>query len=70
MYESDKSLRELLAEARAIRLATEQGAINYDEAKERVKATLEKVNVVGERIAKKYGRKHRKITFENLGRNF
>lgn len=70
MYGTDKSLRELLAEARAIRLSTEQGAINYDEAKERVKATLEKVNVVGERIAKKYGRKYRKITFENLGRNF
>lgn len=70
MHNTDKDLRTLLATARAIRFAAEQGAISYEEAKKRVEETLEKVNSVGERIARKYGRKHRRITFENLGRNF
>ncbi len=67
MQNTSKKLDELLAEARAIRFAMEHKALSYKEAKKRVELILEKVNEAGERIAKKYGVKHRRITFKNLG---
>lgn len=70
MHATEKNLNELLAEAKAIRFAMENKALSYKEAKKRVKLILEKVNEAGKRIAKKYGVKHRKITFENLGTHF
>lgn len=70
MREEKSELYELLAEARAIHFAMRCKAISYEEAKRRVESILTKLNIAGERIAKKYGRKHRKITFENLGTNF
>lgn len=69
MDDINKDLRELLAEARAIHLAASHNAISYEEAKKRVEATLKRLNEEGERIAKKFGVKHRKITFQNLGVN-
>ena len=66
----NKELHDLFAEARAIRLALEHKSISYDEAQQRVKPLLSKLNMVGASIAKKYGVKYKKITFENLGRNF
>ncbi len=70
MYATDKTLTELLAEARAIRFALECKTISYTEAKNRVKPLLEKLNKAGIRIAKKYGVKYKKVTFQNLGSNF
>lgn len=64
--EVDKQATELLAEARAIRFAVKNGAITYESAKERVKPLLEKVNKVGAFIARKYKRKYRRITFQEL----
>lgn len=69
MNEINKDLRELLAEARAIHLAASYNAISYEEAKKRVEATLKRLNEEGERIAKEFGVKHKKITFQNLGVN-
>lgn len=67
MLHINKELHELLAEARAIRFALEHNAISYDGATKRVKPLLDKLNAAGASIAKKYGMKYRKITFENLG---
>lgn len=61
--------KEHLAEARSIHLAMSMGAITYNEAKRLTKPLLEKVNLVAMTIAKKYGIKPAKITFQDLGRN-
>ncbi len=70
MQEDINELNKLLAEARAIHLAMRCNAISYEDAKKRVESNLAKLNIAGQLIAKKYGRKHRRITFENLGSNF
>jgi len=70
MQNTSKKLDELLAEARAIRFAMEHKALSYMDAKKRVELILERLNEAGKCIAKKYGVKHRKITFKNLGTNF
>ena len=62
----NQRLDEILAEARAIKFAMKHGALPYSEAKERVTPILEKVNAVGKDIAKKYGRTHRIIRFNDL----
>jgi type IV secretory pathway TrbF-like protein len=64
--EVDKQASELLAKARAIRFALQGGAITYESAKKRVKPLLVKVNKVGLKIAKKYGRGYKKIRFTDL----
>ena len=64
--EANKQASELLAEARAIRFALQNGAITYDSAKKRIEPLLKKVNEVGAYISTKYGRKYRKITFQDL----
>lgn len=65
----NKELHDLLAEARAIRLAMVHGAISYEDAKKRINYSLEKLNIAGANIAKKYGVKYKKITFQTLGKN-
>lgn len=65
----DNKLTEILAEARAIHFAMRHKTITYDEAKKRVEPLLEKLNKAGAIIARKYGIKYRKITFQNLGEN-
>jgi len=59
-------LDEILAEARAIKFAMKHGALSYPQAKERVKPLLEKVNLVGKEISKRYRRKFKPITFTDL----
>lgn len=65
----NKELHDLLAEARAIRIALLHGAISYEDAKKRINYSLEKLNIAGANIAKKYGVKYKKITFQTLGEN-
>ena len=65
--EVDKQASELLVEARAIRFALQNGVLTYELAKERVQPLLKKVNKVGAYISRKYGRKFKKITFQDLG---
>lgn len=67
MQDVNKELHSLLAEARALHYCVRHNVISYEEGKKRAESALEKLNAAGERIAKKYGRKHRKITFRNLG---
>jgi hypothetical protein len=61
--------KEHLAEARSIHLAMRNGAISYNGAKRLTKPLLEEANLVAMTIAKKYGIKPVKITFQDLGRN-
>ena len=65
----NRELHDLLAEARAIRFALVHGAISYEDAKQRINSSLEKLNIVGAGIAKKYGVKYKKITFQTIGKN-
>jgi hypothetical protein len=57
---------DLLAQAKALRFAARHQAITYQDAKSRAEAILQEVNQIGERIAKKYGRRYRKIRFSDL----
>ena len=61
--------KEHMAEARTIHLAMRNGAIPYMDAKRLTKPLLDEVNKVALRIAKKYGIRHKEITFQDLGRN-
>lgn len=60
------NLDSMLAEARAIRLALIHGAISYSDAKKKVEPLLKKANRLNKEIAKKYGRKYRRINFTDL----
>lgn len=62
----NKELHDILAQSKAIRLALEHRAISYEEAQQRVKPLLEKLNAAGAKIAKKYGMKYKKITLRSL----
>ena len=55
-----------LAQARAIRFAAAHGGLTYEEAKTKAEALLKVVNEAGKEIAKRYGRKYRKIRFSDL----
>jgi hypothetical protein len=62
----NQRLDEVLATARGIKFAMKNGALSYEEAKERVRPLLAKVNEVCKLIAKKYGRKYIEIRFADL----
>ena len=64
--EADKQATEVLAEIRAIKFAAQNGAISYKSAKRKIGPLLKKVNKVSAFISRKYGMKHKKITFQNL----
>lgn len=51
-----------------IRKAYLRGEVPYDTAKEEVETLLVKMNEAGEKIAKKYGRKFTKFTFQYVFR--
>lgn len=55
-----------LAKAKALKYAVAHKAISYEEAKIKAEALLQKVNEAGQKIAKKFGRKHRRIRFSDL----
>lgn len=65
----NNNLRNLLAEARAIHFAMRNGAITYEEAKNRVQPILRRLNDHVGLIAKQYKTKPRYIRFQDLGRN-
>ena len=66
----NESLREMLAEARAIYYAMTHGAITYQQAKLQTMPILDRINTSITLIAKKYKVKPKYITFYHLGRNF
>jgi len=63
---SAQKLDDVLAQAKALRFAAANKAIGYQEAKVRAEELLNIVNAAGEKIAKKFGRRHRKIRFSDL----
>lgn len=69
MDDGNKNLRNLLAEARAIHLAMQHGAISYQQAKLRVQPTLRLLNDHIKLIAKRHKVKPRYIKFQDLGSN-
>ena len=69
MRNLDNELTNILAEARGIHLAMIYKAISYTEAQKRVQPLLARLNKAGIQIARKYGVKYKKITFQNLGEN-
>lgn len=69
MVDGNSDLKDLLATARAIHFAYQQGAITYQEAKQRSRPLLLRINKSVCAIAKKFKVKPRLITFSDLGRN-
>lgn len=65
---ANMNYRDLLAEARAIHLAMQHGAMSYEEAQERVRPVMVIINKKIDEIAKKYKRSPRHIKFQDLGR--
>lgn len=47
----------------SIRHASLRGDISYEEAKARVQPLLDEMNAKGEKIAKEYGKRYKKLTF-------
>ena len=64
-----KATRELFAEARAIHLAMQNGAVAYERARELAQPLLTTINSRTRRIACKYGVAPKEIKFQDLGRN-
>jgi len=63
---TSKRLNDVLAQAKALRFAAAHGAIEYHDAKAKAKKLLKIVNQTGQRIARKYKRRYRKIKFSDL----
>ena len=59
-------LHDVLAQARALRYAVIHKAISYEDAKKKSETFLKIANNAGEKIAKKYRMKYRKIRFSDL----
>lgn len=51
-----------------IKLALNLGQLTYAEAKEQAKPILDEINAKSRELAKKYGRSHRNLTFEEIMR--
>ena len=68
MKHTKVNLRELLAEARAIHLAMRQGAMTYEQAKERTMPHLDTINKEAAKIARRYGQRPMKMRFSDLNR--
>jgi len=56
------------AEIERIKNDLHHGKISYDEAKNQAEPTLKKINEQAKELARKYGRKHRVITFAEVMR--
>lgn len=69
MDDENKDLRELLATARAIHFAYQQDAITLQQAKDRSKPILRRINNAITLIAKEFNVKPKYISFQDLGRN-
>lgn len=59
-------LNDTLSQAKALRLTAKLGGITYEEGKAKAEELLKIVNRAGKEIAKKYGRKYKKIRFSDL----
>jgi polyhydroxyalkanoate synthesis regulator phasin len=62
----NKRLDKVLAEVRALKLVVIHGGLTYEQAKAKSEELLKIVNEAGEKIARKYGRRHNKIRFSDL----
>ena len=51
-----------------LKLALNLGQLTYAEAKEQAKPILDEINAKSRELAKKYGRSHRNLTFEEIMR--
>ena len=69
MRDGDEDLSELLAIARAIHFAYQQEAITLQQAKDRSKPLLRRLNNAITLIAKEFKVKPKYISFQDLGRN-
>ena len=69
MKRGNDNLRELLAEARAIHLAMQYGALSYEKAIIMTGSHLETINKRTRKIAREYGVRPKEISFQDLGRN-
>jgi hypothetical protein len=69
MKDGNEDLRELLATARAIHFAYQQGAITLQQAKDRTKPLLLSINKAVTLIAKEFKVKPKYISFGDLGKN-
>ena len=67
MEDGNEDLKELLATARAIHFAYQQEAITLQQAKDRSKPLLRRLNNAITLIAKEFKVKPEYITFQNLG---
>ena len=63
------SLKDLLAEARAIYFAMKNGALTYKEAKRRTEPLLGLLNTRNRQIARKFRVKAKEIRFSDLNRS-
>ena len=70
MIGEKKRVKDLLAEARAIHFAMRNGAITYQDAKNRVQPILLVINNHVGQVAKRNKVKPRFIRFQDLGRSF
>ena len=68
MEDGKEDLRELLATARAIHFAYQQDAITLQQAKDRSKPLLRRLNIAITLIAKEFNVKPKYILFKDLGR--
>lgn len=68
MRDGNEDLRELLATARAIHFAYQQDAITLQQAKDRSKPLLRRLNTAIALIAKEFNVKPKFITFHDLGK--
>lgn len=67
--DENEDLRELLATARAIHFAYQQGAITLQQAKDRTKPILIRLNNAITLISKEFRVKPKYISFQDLGHN-
>lgn len=69
MQSGDEDLKEVLATARAIHFAYQQGAITLQQAKDYSKPLLRRLNKAITLIAKEFKVKPKYILFQDLGHN-
>lgn len=68
MYRMTNNLTamEALQRARAIKVATQNGVIAYEQGKEKAQFFLDIANEAGKLIARKHGVSHRNISFARI----
>ena len=63
MTEKARANREVINK---LKLDLNLGRLTYAEAKEQAKPILDEINAKSRELAKKYGRSHRNLTFEEI----